>query len=152
MLTSIVIPFVCMPALHVHEEATQSLARSLATAWSLVLDVLSHCCIVIFVQLPNCLTFHTSQTHQQISCHVPCAMCRAHGVHANRLLSLGGREGPGQQINGDYELVEALIRLCTTEIIIWCHSIHDHGNIWKSIHLTGILIISWVESFVFLPI
>lgn len=24
-----------------------------------------------------------------------------------RLLSLGGREGPGQQINGDYELLEA---------------------------------------------
>ena len=23
-----------------------------------------------------------------------------------RLLSLGGREGPGRQINGDYELVE----------------------------------------------
>ncbi|CAE7203044.1 unnamed protein product [Symbiodinium pilosum] len=39
------------------------------------------------------------QTLIAVCSNRPCAQCR-------RLLSVGGREGPGQQINGDYELLE----------------------------------------------
>ena len=39
-----------------------------------------------------------------------------------RLLSLGGREGPGQQINGDYELLQAPLTAAALTIFIHFHS------------------------------
>ena len=57
-------------------------------------------------------------------------------VGHNRLLSLGGREGPGRQINGDYELLEAnglrlLKALHALIISIWLYIIYIKKDLLK---------------------